>query len=54
MDAFAAAVALDSVNGNDRVLRLLADLDDGTADGNTRVNADGSVNTAESQFELFR
>jgi subtilisin family serine protease len=47
MDAFAAAMALDSLHGDDRVLRLLADLDDGTADGNTRVNADGSVNTSE-------
>jgi len=38
LDAFAAALALDSARGNDNVLRLLLDIDDGTDDGNTRID----------------
>jgi subtilisin family serine protease len=38
IDAFAAALALDSARGNDVVLRLLIDIDDGTDDGNTRID----------------
>jgi len=38
LDAFAAALTLDSAQGNDRVLRLLLDIDDGTEDGNTRID----------------
>jgi len=42
VDAFATALDVDRVRGGDRVLRLLLDVDDGTADGNQRTNADGS------------
>jgi formylmethanofuran dehydrogenase subunit C len=38
IDAFGAALALDRRNGNDRVLRMLLDVDDGTPDGNRRTD----------------
>lgn len=38
IDAFASAVDIDQVRGDDAVLRMLCDIDDGTLDGNTRVN----------------
>jgi subtilisin family serine protease len=38
VDAFAAVIELDRVRGNDRVLRALLDVDDGTIDGNQRVD----------------
>jgi subtilisin family serine protease len=38
VDAFAAALQIDVVTGNDKVLRALLDIDDGTPDGNTRVD----------------
>jgi len=38
VDAFAAAIELDKVRGGDRILRGLLDIDDGTIDGNTRMN----------------
>ena len=38
LDAFAAALELDVQTGTDRVLRRLLDVDDGTADGNTRID----------------
>jgi hypothetical protein len=40
VDAFGAALALDRLNGNDRVLRMLLDVDDGTEDGNRRTDPD--------------
>ncbi|MEZ5337533.1 MAG: S8 family serine peptidase [bacterium] len=36
VDAFAAATAIDGLRGNHRVQQALADVDDGTADGNLR------------------
>jgi hypothetical protein len=48
LDAFAAAMALDSEMGGSAVLRTLVDVDDGTLDGNTRTNADGSDYTADA------
>lgn len=38
VDAFAAAIEMDRASGNDRVLRALLDVDDGTIDGNQRVD----------------
>jgi hypothetical protein len=38
VDAFAAALEMDQVRGTDRVLRALLDVDDGTPDGNTRLD----------------
>jgi hypothetical protein len=38
VDAFAAALELDVQTGSDRVLRRLLDVDDGTQDGNTRID----------------
>ncbi len=38
IDAFAAALELDRVRGANRILRGLLDIDDGTPDGNTRVD----------------
>lgn len=37
IDAFAAVLAIDVALGNQRVLRSLLDVDDGTEDGNTRT-----------------
>jgi hypothetical protein len=39
VDAFSAVLDIDRVRGNDRVLRMLLDVDDGTADGNLRVHS---------------
>jgi subtilisin family serine protease len=36
IDAFAAAMDIDRINGDDAVLRTLLDIDDGTPDGNQR------------------
>lgn len=47
LDAFAAALQLDRVRGTTDVLRALADLDDGSPDGNRRIRADGVPVTAE-------
>jgi subtilisin family serine protease len=47
IDAFATALDVDRVTGSDRVLRMLVDLDDGTADGNLRVDASGAIVTTE-------
>jgi hypothetical protein len=49
VDAFAAALAVDQMAGQpaNRVLRMLLDVDDGTPDGNRRVNADGTINVDE-------
>ncbi len=38
VDGFAAALELDVQTGTDRVLVRLLDIDDGTADGNTRID----------------
>ena len=43
VDAWAAAMDVDRLTSSDRVLRLLLDIDDGTLDGNTRVEAESSV-----------
>lgn len=47
MDAFASALDLDRVRGNRRVLGLWLDVDDGTLDGNQRVDATGAAVTEE-------
>jgi len=38
IDAFRTVLEIDRVRGNDRVLELLVDIDDGTSDGNLRVH----------------
>jgi hypothetical protein len=43
LDAYAAALNIDSVRGNDSILRRLLDIDDGSADGNLRLAAGGEV-----------
>jgi subtilisin family serine protease len=49
IDAYAAVLDIDRLRGDDRILRLLLDLDDGTPDGNTRIDPlDGSVVTAHA------
>jgi subtilisin family serine protease len=47
VDAFDTAIGIDRLVGNDRVLRMLLDIDDGTPDGNQRLNANGTVFTGE-------
>ncbi len=37
VDAFAAALAIDALRGNQNVAKMLVDIDDGTADGDLRV-----------------
>jgi hypothetical protein len=38
IDGFAAALAIDGLRGGDEVVRMLIDVDDGTLDGNLRVD----------------
>lgn len=47
IDAFASVIDIDRIRQNQRVLRLLADIDDGSEDGNSRVLEDGTVVTDE-------
>jgi len=49
VDAFAAALALDTRNGNQSLRRELADLDDGTLDGNERIAPAGTPNLATAR-----
>jgi hypothetical protein len=42
VDAWASVIGLDRVRGGDDFLRMMCDIDDGTADGNQRVTYDGS------------
>ncbi len=42
VDAFASALDIDRIRGNDAVLRMMLDIDDGTSDGNCRVNLERS------------
>jgi hypothetical protein len=44
VDGFAALMDIDRMRGNDRVLRLLLDIDDGTEDGNRRINPESPQN----------
>jgi hypothetical protein len=43
IDAFAAALDIDRLRGNEDVLTLLCDIDDGSIDGNTRMDPAGSA-----------
>jgi hypothetical protein len=43
IDAFASAMAIDQLRGNNRVLRMLLDIDDGTEDGNRRTDPGNST-----------
>lgn len=47
VDAFFAALDLDRLEGSDRILRGLLDIDDGSVDGNLRVSAQGATETSE-------
>lgn len=49
VDAFDSALDLDRVMGGDRVLRGLLDVDDGTVDGNQRLDADGRGNLVDAR-----
>lgn len=46
IDAFAAAMDIDRINGDDAVLRMLLDIDDGTPDGNQRLLVGTSIDFA--------
>jgi len=49
VDAFAATLAIDAVRANKKIQRALADVDDGTSDGNTRIDPfTAAVNTSIS------
>lgn len=63
IDAFASAMDIDRVQGGDRVLRMLLDIDDGTPDGNQRVlvgtstdfvgeDADGDGGVGDGQVDM--
>jgi hypothetical protein len=43
IDAWGSVVDIDRVRGSDAVLRMLADVDDGTPDGNQRLNSAGNL-----------
>jgi hypothetical protein len=47
IDAFAAAMDVDRLLNNDKVLRALLDIDDGTLDGNTRVGSGEATDDAD-------
>jgi hypothetical protein len=48
IDAYAAVMDIDRLRGNDRVLRMLLDIDDGTPDGNMRIDPrDGTEFTGD-------
>jgi hypothetical protein len=48
IDAFAAVMDIDRLRGDNRVLRMLVDIDDGTPDGNMRIDPrDGTEFTAD-------
>jgi hypothetical protein len=47
IDAFATVMDVDRVQGNTRVLKLLTDIDDGSVDGNLRLDAGGLPNFDE-------
>ncbi len=49
IDAFASALALDGLLGGDAILRRLVDIDDGTSDGNLRLNAAGAAIESEDR-----
>ncbi len=42
LDAWASVVDIDRVKASDRVLRMLLDIDDGTPDGNQRLDGSGN------------
>ncbi|MDZ7706226.1 MAG: S8 family serine peptidase [Trueperaceae bacterium] len=45
IDAFASVIDIDRINGNSAVLRRLLDIDDGTPDGNQRLQRPGQSGT---------
>ncbi|MDX2060585.1 MAG: S8 family serine peptidase [Gemmatimonadales bacterium] len=49
VDGYAAALALDARNGNQSLRKELADLDDGTLDGNERITPTGAPNPATTR-----
>lgn len=49
VDAFAAALELDVLNGDDYVLKRMLDIDDGSEDGNQRIDPfTGAIDTGEA------
>lgn len=59
IDAFAAALEVDKVQGNEKVLRALLDIDDGTVDGNSRTgpnqgteDADGNGGRGDGNIDM--
>jgi alpha-tubulin suppressor-like RCC1 family protein len=51
VDAFAAAMAIDGLRPGRRILRALLDVDDGTPDGNTRIDPfSGAVAPPEGRY----
>ena len=51
IDAYAAALDIDRVQGGDAVLRMLLDIDDGSPDGNQRVEFDTSIDLTEEDID---
>lgn len=67
IDGFASVMAINQLKGNDKVLKMLLDIDDGSLDGNQRVNletmavvtsedldADGGVGDGSIDMADFR
>lgn len=52
VDAFAAAMAIDALRGDGAVLRMLLDIDDGTADGNRRVEPESGADFTDEDADL--
>jgi hypothetical protein len=51
MDAWAAVMEIDRVQGGDRVLKMMLDIDDGTVDGNQRVDYDDAPDFGDYEDE---
>lgn len=51
IDAFATAMDIDRVQGGDRVLRMLLDVDDGSLDGNTRTQEGAQKGIPQEDFD---
>ena|GEM_PF-4123883 len=49
VDGFAACLAIDVFRQNDEILQVLLDIDDGTKDGNTRIDREGKDYLHENQ-----
>jgi hypothetical protein len=51
IDAWASAIDIDRIRGNTAILRMLCDIDDGTPDGNLRVDYENGVDFTDDDAD---